>query len=218
MQDLGPSTRSVFITPTCLRRILSGNKPTLGEFLETTDVEVQFMIRNFALYHPDKTLRYLCHLFVRRNFPKCVLDSSRVNAPLSETFLIKFDEDEEDTEPTFWPDKDRVTPIALAEEIRPFVSERLAAIGAPAEAAKYLVAYDPVEFRSEPPTDLLFAFKDEIVPLEEAQQAAVGFDIGALLERFTIDRFYAPNELRDEVKEFITERYLKDHSAIPMTG
>src|ERR1700733_4402453 len=46
MQDCGASLNAAELTPECLRPILATKKPSLSQFIDTTDNEIQFMIRN----------------------------------------------------------------------------------------------------------------------------------------------------------------------------
>ena len=81
-----------------------------------------------------------------------------------------------------WDEFEPATFVKVSQEIQEFVSSRMTAIEAPPEAARYLVSFDKVEFRSDPPADLLFAFQDETVPLEDIVSNSVGFDVKGLLE------------------------------------
>jgi HD superfamily phosphohydrolase len=217
MQDFGETLNAVDITPDCLRPILAGKKPSLGQFIDTTDNEILFMIRSYAKSHKDETLRYLCNLFICRQFPKCVLDSSKRNTPISSQYNIKFSSDGPVEQPSFWEETDPKEIATVSREIQAFVSNKMGAIGAPTDAARYLVSMDRVEFRSDPPADLLFAFQDETVPLENVDEGSVGFDVKGLLENFSIDRLFVPAGLEDDVKEFMTDHFSRPNREIPLS-
>lgn len=216
MQDCGETLNAVKLTPECLRPILATKKPSLGQFIDTTDNEILFMIRNYAKSHKDKTLQYLCGLFISRQFPKCVLDSSKRNTPISSQYHITFSNDGPSDQPSFWDNVDPKEIAVVSREIQDFVSNKMSAINAPAEAARYLVSMDRVEFRSDPPADLLFAFQDETIPLEEIDSSLVGFDVKGLLEQFSIDRLFVPAGLEDDVKEFMMDQFARPSKEVPM--
>ena len=212
MQDLGHSAEATTLMPESLHPILKGRKPTLGEFLDTTDIEIHYMIRNFAKHHKDVALKYLCELFLSREFPKCIMDSGKRNGPLSDEYNIVFSKDDEIDQRSLWDDFEPASIARVSQEIQDFVANRMEAIEAPRNAARYLVSFDKVEFRSDPPADLLFAFQDETVPLEQILSASVGFDIKGLLEYFSIQRLFVPSGLQDEVREFISDRYSRSNA------
>lgn len=207
MQDLPECQISAALTPECIHPILNREKPTLGQFVETTDIEIHYMIRNFAKHHTDETLRYLCSLFLAREFPKCIMDSAKRNNSLSAEYNIIFSRSDDIAQQPLWPSFEPASIVKVSKEIQDFAASRMRAINAPPEAAQYLVAFDKVEFRSDPPADLLFAFQDDVIPLEEINRASVGFNIKGLLEYFSIDRFYVPAGLQDEIKEFVADKY-----------
>jgi hypothetical protein len=97
--------------------------------------------------------------------------------------------------------------VLITEDVKEFVAGRFEANAMPKEAASYLVAFDPAPFLSTPPSDLLFAFDREIVPLEKIDPECVGFDINGLLEKFSINRVYVPREFVDESREYIENKY-----------
>jgi hypothetical protein len=110
-------------------------------------------------------------------------------------------------QPSLWEELEPDTIARVSVVIQDFVASRMEAIAAPREAARYLVSFDKVEFRSDPPADLLFAFDDAVVPLEEINTDSVGFDIKGLLEYFSIDRLFVPAGWQDEVREFISDKF-----------
>ena len=74
MQDIGQHADSVRLTPACMHPLTRGQKLSVEDFVETTDIEVGYMIRQFAREHREPVLNFLATLFVQRQFPKCVLD------------------------------------------------------------------------------------------------------------------------------------------------
>jgi hypothetical protein len=126
---------------------------------------------------------------------------------LSHEYNIVFSKDDEVDQRSLWDDFEPASIAKVSQEIQDFVANRMEAIEAPREAARYLVSFDKVEFRSDPPADLLFSFQDQTVPLEQILSASVGFDIKGLLEYFSIQRLFVPSGLQDEVREFIGDRY-----------
>lgn len=207
MQDVADANGASSLTPECLRAILKREKPTLGEFIDTTDIEINYMIRNFSKHHSDETLRYLCQLFIDRRFPKCIIDSAKRNDPPSSDYNIIFNQDDDGGQQSLWSELEPNSILSALNVIQDFVANRMEAIQAPRDAARYLVSFDKVEFRSDPPSDLLFAFQDCTVPLEAINGESVGFNIRGLLEYFSIDRLFVPSGLEDEVREFVEERF-----------
>jgi hypothetical protein len=208
MQDIGDCTETANLTPSCLQPIMKGQKLTFDQFLRTSDVEILYMIRNFADEHPDLTLKYLSELFVDRQFPKCVLDSAKSGVRLSEQYQIHVEVDpESNLEGTFLPGLGPVSATTVTNNLREFVAARLKGVGEPPEAADYLVRFDPVVFQSSPPTDLLFSFGDKKVSLEQIHSDSVGFDLQGLLETFTITRFFVPRNVVDVARAHIRNEF-----------
>jgi HD superfamily phosphohydrolase len=206
MQDIGAHEDTVRLAPSCLHNIARGRKLALEDFLGTTDIEVSFMIRSFANQHSDGVLRFLANLFVSRQFPKAVLDSAKSSAPLSKEYNI--DEDVYESEQGLLlqslAPKDLVS---VTKDLTAFIASRLSAVSLPSEAAEYLVALDEAPFISTPPTDLLFLFQERVVPLEQIDNNAVGFDLKGLLETFTIKRVFVPREFVDDAREHVEREY-----------
>jgi HD superfamily phosphohydrolase len=217
MQDCGKSVSALELTPPCLHPILATKKPSLGQFVDTTDIEIHYMIRTYAKDHKDPTLRYLCNLFMSRQLPKCIVDSAKRNTALSSQYNIRFSSDGPAEQPSFWEEIEPKTMATASRVIQEFVADRMEVIEGPREAARYLVSLDRVEFRSDPPADLLFAFQDETVPLEQIVAASVGFDIRGLLEHFSIDRLFVPAGLEDEVKEFVSDQFGRSRTQLQTT-
>ncbi len=207
IQDIGAHGDTKRLAPACLHPIMDGKKLSLGDFLRATDFEVLYMIMNFADEHSDPVLKLLASMFVERNFPKCAFDSAKSNSPFDVHYRVDVDDAEPEPQYELIPRPRRVTGISFTREIQEFIARKLEAGGSPAEAAKYLVALDHVTFRSGPPTDLLFSFKGEIVPLENINRETVGFDLLGLLEGFSITRVYVPQDLIAATKEHMENNY-----------
>lgn|GEM_PF-2531869 len=211
IQDLGKNDDTAALSPKCLHPIMHGKKPTFGEFLATTDVEVTYMIRNFAASHSDQTLRLLCQLFLRRSFPKCVLDSAKFRVPFQEKYNIaEYDAGKETAEGS----EGVPTLIELTEALRAFIGNQYIRKSMPPEMARYLVSFDPVRFNSDGPSDLLFSFRGRLgpenVPFELINPECVGFDLSALLESFDISRVFVPREFVSEAREYLDLHYGKE--------
>jgi len=208
MQDLGPNNDTRSMAPRSLHCLMKGEKPTLGEFLSTTDAEVMNMIRNFARAHKDKVLKHLSNLFVRRQIPKCILDSSRLTEPISTLYRIADDPREGGA-----PEQQEMWPLMLEgastvlAELRDFVARQLAQADAPAEAARYLVNFDAPDFRSFKTLDFLFAFGQRILPYDKISPDCIGFNMSSLLEEFTINRLFVPRGIEGEARDFLDQRY-----------
>jgi len=84
IQDLPKNASTKALAPHCLKGLATGQRLSIGEFIAATDIEVLYMVRNFALRHKDATLRYLCRLFLDRQLPKAALDSAKSLHPLTQ--------------------------------------------------------------------------------------------------------------------------------------
>jgi hypothetical protein len=69
------------------------------------------------------------------------------------------------------------------------------------------VAYDPAEFESTPPTDLLFSFGERVVPFSQIDSGCVGFDVQSLLDAFRIHRIFVPRGFDETAKELLQTKY-----------
>jgi hypothetical protein len=174
-------------------------KLSIGEFIETTDAEVYLMIKSFA-GHPDPVLSFLASSFVSRRFPQCILDSARSKSTLSNKYYINDGAD--------GLDSNRYQDFkVIIEDLTAFVAERMARQDLPAGAAPYLVTYDPADFESSPPTDLLFSFGKDIVTFPEIDAQCVGFDVNSLLDTFVIHRIFVPRGFGTAAEERLAEKY-----------
>jgi uncharacterized protein len=199
IQDLEPSERTRELVPISLHAIVDHNRLSMDDFLDTRDVEINMMVANLAKSHPDATLRYLAELFVQRKFPQCILDSGRSSSVLSDSFRIQDDTDGVDSEYASF--------ASVIDDLRAHVSQLMGRQGLPAEAASYLVVYDPADFESTAPTDLLFSFGRDVVTFPEIDSRCVGFDIESLLDSFRLHRVFVPRGFDQPGKERLKEKY-----------
>jgi hypothetical protein len=98
---------------------------------------------------------------------------------------------------------------AIIDDLRAFAEKQLASIGLPPAIAKYLVKFDTVRFKSSIPSDFRFKFSNAIIPFDSIHVDVVGFDIGSLLESFSVHRLYAPREVADATREHLDDTYRK---------
>jgi HD superfamily phosphohydrolase len=208
LQDLGPVPDTLRLAPEAFHPMTRGKKMSMEGFLETTDIEILYMLRSFARSHSDPVLKYLARCFTRRTFPKCILDSGKANLPIARRYRIA-------TEP---PDGQKVVPTGaplaadfaeVAGELKRFVGKKLSENGVPEDAASYLVAFDSARFVSSSPTDLLFSFRGEVVALHQIDPECVGFDVAKLLETFSITRLFVPREVAAAALEYLDANYAK---------
>ena len=190
--------------PYGLRNYLRGRSVSVGDFLATTDVNVMYLIKLLANISADDTLSELCQMFVRREYPKCVLDSAKTYGSFEQVHGIidPYEMDElESFQLALWADRNPVKAVEFEAECRELVQARLSALGRPPGLAKYLVSSDKVKFRSDPPTDFMFSYDGANVPLEGINHEAVGYNVPRLLESFEMFRFFAPEESKEAVRE-----------------
>jgi HD superfamily phosphohydrolase len=201
IQDLPPSKKTSDLTPKSLRPIVRHKKLSLGQFIETTDAEVHMMIKSFAEHpHPDAVLSFLADAFVKRKLPKCILDSARSNSAISKKYRIN-DSMEGSDQPGF------ETFSRVVENLTVFVGDLMVRQNLPPGVSPYLVAYDPINFDSTPPADLLFSFGKDIVTFPEIDGRCVGFDARSLLDSFVIHRLFVPRGFETPAQEHLQEKY-----------
>jgi hypothetical protein len=135
MQDLGSNRDTRALAPRCFHRLIRGERPTLGDFLNASDAE--------ATSHREPVLRYLSNLFLRRRIPKCILDSSRLTEPISKVCRIANDPSER-----VGPLQQEMWPLILEDaadvldKMRDFVGTQLQQADVPKDAASYLVKFE----------------------------------------------------------------------------
>ncbi|MDD1535908.1 hypothetical protein C7U89_21105 [Bradyrhizobium sp. WBOS4] len=208
MQDIPEHPDSVRLAPKCLHSIASGQKPSLDDFIQTTDVEIAYMIRSFASDHSDEVLRLLADMFVRRQFPKAVLDSAKSNKPLSQRYRMSDEPfSEAERQGVLMEEFLPADLLSVTDDLREYVRGRFQNNQLPEDAATYLVAFDQVTFNSAPPSDLLFSFQGNAVPLERIDPTCVGFNIENLLETFSVNRVYVPRDFVAESREYVEKKY-----------
>ncbi|MCI0662459.1 MAG: hypothetical protein L0220_15425, partial [Acidobacteria bacterium] len=201
IQDLPPSDETRGLAPKCLRAIVDHNKLSIDDFLQTRDIEVNILVTNLTT-HSDPALRYLASLFLERKFPKCILDSARSSSGISRSFRIQ---DDAEAPPPEYASYAQFT--AVVEELRAHVSALMSRQDLPQDAANYLVAYDPADFDSTAPTDLLFSFGEDVVTFPEIDSDCVGFDVESLLDAFRIHRIFVPCGFEQSSKELLRANY-----------
>lgn len=195
--------------PFGLRSFLKKQKITLGDFVDTTDGEVMQLIKLLAREARDPTLQILARMFITRDFPKSVIDSAKSHMPLERAhgLLDAYEYVEEGSydQLPLWSDKNPVRVVEFEAECREFVSERLQSSGRPPALSRYIVSADRVTFRSDPPTDFMFAYDAANVPLENIDHKAVGYNVPRLMESFQLFRFFAPREFKDSLRELAAQ-------------
>lgn len=193
------------MAPPGLRPILEAQQRQLSiaDFLATTDVEVNYLIRLLMNESGDKVLAELCRRFIFRELPKCVFDSTKRKSELrgpSDVVLSDGENEQLDLWEASWS-------AANLEKIRSVVADGLER-GAggetlPGDLARYLVFRDPVTFPADPPMDFLFEFADETVSFNDIVKADPQGLGARLTESFRMLRVFAPSQFRDRIQEVI---------------
>jgi uncharacterized protein len=204
------------LSPRCLRNVIKGNRPTLGEFVRTTDVEVLHTVREFAQFHRDPVLRYLCTEFIRRCFPKAVLDEARSQAKLDTLHTIDLSEKSDDVLQQELPlvhSKDAKAVVKnrdeFTSELVEFVEKELQEEGAPREAAGYMVMFDRARLAASPPPNLRYNYDGKSLPFDEIRETDAGAELLSLLGPLTIDRFFVPRPVAQKARRYIAERFTR---------
>ena len=198
--------------PKCFLFLAKGRRPTIDEFLLITDVEVIFLTRFLAQESNDKVLKYLCHKFTRREFPKCVFDTARLPGDSKDFFRISLGGAEVvdvDLIPNLLPTDDKGKSIEqVTEALRDFVESELEGPEIPSGAGRYLVSSDPAPFSSSPPIDLKFRFGNDLISLENlVDKGLFGVDVHGMFESFTIHRMFVPDVVSQSCKDWLLENY-----------
>jgi hypothetical protein len=203
------------LSPQCLHSIMSGKKPLLSEFLRTTDTEILFMVREFAERHSDPILRYLCQAFVNRQFPKAILNTAKLSGDLTAEYRIEAKSPEMDDQLAL--PLQLVTPHARVdreqfdEDVRRFTEVQLANAELPKEIAQYLVTWDSPTLPSAPAPNLLLDYGGKTVSFDDINATEAGKDFAALLTPFSLERFYVPRAVADNVEKYVRQNYYLDH-------
>jgi uncharacterized protein len=178
--------------PTCLRHLTRGEKPSISDFLRTTDVEVMYFVRIAAQdENSDTVLRYLAKSLLNRRLPKVILDSSKSVEEAKQ--LAGFGHRPLPLEP---PAAGLSGIEQIREEVRSKL-KRLADPNVPHEIADYVVKLDEVSFDTSLDESYKFRFGDKYVSLAEVDEKVIGFNVLGLAEEFTIRRLFVPQEAKD---------------------
>jgi uncharacterized protein len=89
IQDIADHPDSIQLSPKCLHQLIRGGKLSREDFIQTTDIEIGYMIKVFSREHGDPVLRFLTTQFVHRQFPKCVIDSAKSSLSLSRQYRVQ---------------------------------------------------------------------------------------------------------------------------------
>ncbi len=200
LRDLPAGTIRLDLVPKSLRPFIWGANATLHDFINTTDVEIIFAIKQFAQEHPDEALRHLCGLFLNRRLPKAIVDTGKMHDESMSNFVFFETEDGGGRQGDLFGDA-RIRITEVVDSLREFVGARYVANGLPSEAVRYLVAQDRVAFSSVPPTDMLFSFGDKILPVERLPRGQHAMTLDAVLELFFISRVFVPADFQAEASE-----------------
>lgn len=194
--------------PQGLKAFASGEPVSQEDFLNTTDVEVTYFINVLANTCDDPILNDLCNMFVQRRLPKAVLDSAKASRPLSESIGLAFPKAAENfgRQLDFFG-QDDVDEMEFLLSCRTFVESKLKAQGRNPSIAQYTVNSERIIFQSVPPTDIVVAYGDGKVPLEELAERPAMRGLPEISESFELYRLYAPVEYRDQLHEFIRNQY-----------
>lgn len=211
--DLGPCKFTKQLVPNSFSSLIDQKPISIGQFLDTTDIEVQTLIKNLSKEHPDPTLRYLCQCFVERKLPKCVLDTGKM---LKEHLdLFSFIESDDKMQGVLFQGAPWEI-LHVIRDLRDLSAQRLASRGLPREISDYLVSVDRIEFESPPPSDLLFSLEGKTIPLERAEELS---SLGLVKpeESLTLHRIYVPREISEDARHMLEARFFNSNS-ISMVG
>lgn len=196
LSEIEVSQEIISISPPGLVNLLSSRNITLDDFIQTTDNDVIYLIDRLAEKTKDRVLKHLCKAFVRREFPKTVVDSAKSHRPLA---LHQGIEDTSQEQRPLW---DQKTAVQIARE---FVSERLKSEGSDPLLADYLVYDDRPPYRSEPLSGLTFHFDGKDVPFDAIDNKMAGYSVSRLLETFQLYRLFAPRKFRGALLKRLSE-------------
>lgn len=164
-----------------------GGRPNLNEFVETTDVTILTMIRNFADGCSDDILRFLAKRFLRRRFAKKVFDSGELEG-----------------DENIFADKQKAS--ELIQKVQEMVLEAVGGdIPRPEEAVQYLVHRDDIDFRPTSLADLHLNVGGRTYSLEHLRHWGSEFNFDELAKPWRVTRLYVPNEARNDAERLIKE-------------
>lgn len=210
--DVGVPEAISSSAPYGLRNFLRGSDVTTGDFIETQDADVQILIKLLARESTDETLKIMSEMFLRREYPKCVLDSAKSFRSFEEAHGISDAYEpvleQHPQQLALWSESNPIRVAEYEAECRSIVSDRLQASGKPRDLAQYLVVSDRRTFKSDPPTDFMFSYGEHNVPLESIDSKAVGYNLPRLMESFQLFRFFAPSEFTGALRSLAQDHAL----------
>jgi uncharacterized protein len=188
---------------------------SIDEFIRISDTNIHVFIQTVLSRSTDSTLACLAQFFSKRNFPKTIVDSTKLHYPvrehlrisniLSRSELIQADLFA-DTESTIGE---------FLDSLREFATFKLQNIGIPSEISKYVIAYDRCDYVSQIPDTYRFHFGNSYLKPSELTEATVGFKMDNISESFTIERFYGPASISDALRDFVSSRYVRKPNGLP---
>lgn len=197
--DRGIDGRLHTACPKGLRSATNNEPISIEDFLHTTDVEVNALIRMLAMESRDELLKELCQRFWRRKFPKSVLDSGKSHRPLSVLLGVDLSRRSKESDELTYLPLDFKEEVDLVRECRDIVSPLFEGDGLPPGIADYLVRSETINFSSYPQTDIVVSYKDGQVALDTGAGDEDCVSFPELAESFQLYRLYVPDEYRDAV-------------------
>lgn len=215
--DIGWTRAEVQKCPACFRFLIDKRKPTIEEFLRITDYELIYFIKHFLSNSKDRVCSIFSSWFINREFPKCVLDSSKDFSPISEKYGVDFEKlGEFDIEAPLFsynqiPLQTKYSSVnEVIEEMKSVAKVHLDQLDIPRDIADYLVSFDESRFSSSLPRQIRFKFQDRMIPLSSLQnerdvdfEQNLAFLIGS---DFNIRRFFVPSCIKTEMLEYVYGR------------
>lgn len=189
--------------------LCENRRPTVAEFIETTDSDVHFFIKNILSKSSDAALSYLSHLFVNRKFPKVVIDSTKIPLALTKKYQISnlINRSEMIQQDLF--SSDEFTIQEFVENILKFSTDKSTLHGIPIAALKHLVVHDQCRYVSNIPENYMFRFDGAYIGPRGLSEAAVGFNTKTLSDEFLIERFYGPSDIIDALRDHVRTKFLR---------
>lgn len=207
-RDEGVCKPTMSACPPSLHNALRGETVTEDDFLDTTDVEVIYAVKALRRESTDPVMRLLCEMFVRRDFPKTILDSAKSHSRAYAQFGIEFSDEGESTPsgqiPLFLDDISfEADFIAQCREV---VESALEGENLPTEIARYLVRPDRARMKRYPPSDIVLAYHDTKNTLEKIQDGVAASVLPELNDNFEIYRLFVPAFCQDRMRKFAAEQ------------
>jgi HD superfamily phosphohydrolase len=170
--------------PKCLHRVLNGDRPTLGEFIETDDTAVITALKCWSRSATDPVLRYLArslferHLFKEIHFAGAETESIRTSAK-----------------------------IAVREALaRQTVSDLPTIDATDEQALDYFVLVDTCDFKKYSRFDgILFDCGEAIPRTFDELQERPEYDVVSGQRTFTRTKIFVPSDVASSVKAALRE-------------